>query len=87
MFRRPRLGHAPLGVTNKHVARYVAEADFKYNTRKVSDAEHVAKLVGADGRALDLRRTQGFVGSSSSSGVALSGSWTIRRNTSSGSSG
>jgi len=45
MFRRHVSGTHHF-VTNKHVARYVAEADFKYSTRKVSDAERMARLVG-----------------------------------------
>jgi transposase-like protein len=34
-------------VTRKHLHRYLAECEFKYNTRKLSDGERTAKLIRA----------------------------------------
>lgn len=42
----------------QHLQRYVTEFDFRYNHRKVSDAERtVAALKGAEGKRLTYRRT------------------------------
>jgi len=38
-------------VTKKHLHRYVAEAEFKYNTRNMTDGERVARLIqGTEGK-------------------------------------
>lgn len=40
-------------VSRKHLHRYVSEAEFKYNTRKLSDAEQTVKLIqGMDNKRL-----------------------------------
>jgi transposase-like protein len=44
-------------VSEAHLHRYLSEADFKYNTRKLSDAEHQeALLKGAKGKRLVYRQ-------------------------------
>lgn len=45
-------------VSEKHLHRYCAEFDFRYNTRKVSDFERADEnLLGAIGKRLTYRRT------------------------------
>jgi len=45
-------------VSQQHLGRYVAEFDFRYNERKISDAERAdAALSGAVGKRLTYRRT------------------------------
>jgi len=44
-------------VSEAHMHRYLAEWDFKFNTRKVSDAERAAiALKGIEGKRLTYRR-------------------------------
>ena len=44
-------------LSEQHLSRYCAEFDFRYNTRKVSDAERTdAAMVGARGKRLTYRR-------------------------------
>ena len=44
-------------MSEAHLARYTAEFDFRYNTRKVNDAERAdAALIGAVGKRLTYRR-------------------------------
>jgi len=44
-------------VSEAHLHRYLAEADFKYNTRTISDAERAAELLrGAKGKRLMYRQ-------------------------------
>jgi len=44
-------------MSEAHLARYTAEFDFRYNTRKVNDAERAdAALLGAAGKRLTYRR-------------------------------
>lgn len=46
-------------VAPKHLGRYVTEFDFKYNNRKISDAERFhASLQGISGKRLTYRRTE-----------------------------
>lgn len=45
-------------MSEAHLARYTAEFDFRYNTRKITDAERTdAALLGAVGKRLTYRRT------------------------------
>ena len=45
-------------VSQAHLARYLAEWDFKWNTRKVKDGERAAiALKGIEGKRLTYRRT------------------------------
>lgn len=45
-------------VSEQHLARYCAEFDFRYNTRKLDDAERADEnLLGAIGKRLTYRRT------------------------------
>ncbi len=45
-------------VSEAHLARYTAEFDFRYNTRKIDDTERTAEaLRGAIGKRLTYRRT------------------------------
>ena len=45
-------------MSEAHLSRYCAEFDFRYNTRKVSDAERTdAAMIGARGKRLTYRRT------------------------------
>ena len=34
-------------MSRKHLHRYVSEAEFKYNNRKLSEADRTVKLIGA----------------------------------------
>jgi len=44
-------------MSEAHLARYTAEFDFRYNTRKVADSERAeAALMGAVGKRLTYRR-------------------------------
>ena len=44
-------------VSEAHLSRYLAEWDFKWNTRKVSDGERAAiALKGIEGKRLTYRR-------------------------------
>ncbi len=44
-------------ISEAHLARYCAEFDFRYNTRKISDAERTAEAVkGARGKRLMYRQ-------------------------------
>lgn len=44
-------------VSREHLNRYLSEFDFRYSTRKVSDAERMGRLVGqAEGRRLSYKR-------------------------------
>ncbi len=43
-------------VSEKHLPRYLAEFDFRWNKRKVSDGERMFKAVkGGDGKRLEYR--------------------------------
>ncbi len=43
-------------VSRKHLHRYLSEADFKYNNRKLTDGERTVKLIqAAEGRRLTYR--------------------------------
>lgn len=45
-------------VSEAHLSRYVAEFDFRYNNRKITDAERAAEaLKGIEGKRLTYRRT------------------------------
>lgn len=45
-------------MSEAHLARYCAEFDFRYNTRKISDRERTdAAMIGARGKRLTYRRT------------------------------
>ncbi len=45
-------------MSEAHLARYCAEFDFRYNTRKVSDRERADEaLKGIGGKRLTYRRT------------------------------
>ena len=45
-------------VSAAHLARYTAEFDQRYNTRKMSDAERAAEIIkGAFGKRLTYRRS------------------------------
>jgi hypothetical protein len=44
-------------VSEQHLGRYTAEFDFRYNTRKLDDAERADEsLLGAVGKRLTYRR-------------------------------
>ena len=46
-------------ISEAHLPRYLAEWDFKWNTRNISDGERAAlALKGADGKRLTYRRTR-----------------------------
>ena len=48
-------------MSEAHLTRYTAEFDFRYNTRKVNDAERAAlALQGAVGKRLTYRRVDRF---------------------------
>jgi hypothetical protein len=45
-------------MSEAHLGRYCAEFDFRYNTRKITDAERTdAAMTGARGKRLTYRRT------------------------------
>jgi len=45
-------------MSEAHLARYTAEFDFRYNTRKINDAERAdVALLGAAGKRLTYRRS------------------------------
>jgi len=47
-------------VSKEHLARYLAEFDFRYNTRKMGDSQRMARLIGTvHGRRLTSRPLSG----------------------------
>lgn len=47
-------------VSKRHLHRYLAEFDFRYNARRMSDAERAASLIrAAEGKRLTFRPIKG----------------------------
>jgi hypothetical protein len=53
-----QIGGTHHSVSQKHLHRYVSEAEFKYNNRKLTDGERTMKLIHAasDNRRLTYRQ-------------------------------
>ncbi len=55
-----QIGGTHHSVSKKHLHRYIAESEFKYNTREMTDGERVARAIrGADGARFTYRQQVG----------------------------